>query len=121
MINLFSLIQDCYCGGRIHPKSIANQIRGGKDTLESIPWQVALVSTVGLFDGKPFCSGALISEEFVLTAAHCLMVVHDKPFTDLLCLMLNQLNEVKVVRTKAGVGYHGLRVRSYPLTCPPCQ
>merc|ERR1719295_151620 len=45
----------------------SQQIVGGEEaTAHSFPWMAAL-----FVDGKYFCGGSLISEEWVLTAAHC--------------------------------------------------
>ena len=45
----------------------AQQIVGGEEaTAHSYPWMAAL-----FVDGKYFCGGTLISDEWVLTAAHC--------------------------------------------------
>ena len=43
------------------------QIVGGEEaTAHTYPWMAAL-----FVDGKYFCGGTLISDEWVLTAAHC--------------------------------------------------
>lgn len=45
----------------------STQVIGGRDTtIEQWPWQVQLIRA-----GKPFCSGSLLSDEWVVTAAHC--------------------------------------------------
>lgn len=49
-----------------------NRITGGSEvTPNSIPWQVALMIQVG--ERTVYCGGSLISRNFVLTAAHCLL------------------------------------------------
>ncbi|XP_054481322.1 coagulation factor IXb isoform X2 [Anoplopoma fimbria] len=54
------------------------RIVGGNDAIPGeIPWQVTLMfrGTV-LQRAKPFCGGSLLSELWVMTAAHCLLDVH---------------------------------------------
>lgn len=50
------------------PNSLGgNRIVGGAEVVpNSLPWQVGL-----LIDSQEFCGGTLISDKFVLTAAHC--------------------------------------------------
>lgn len=53
-----------FCG---QVKKSENRIVGGNEAVpNSLPWQVAL-----FIDGQYFCGGSLISNEWVLTAAHC--------------------------------------------------
>lgn len=53
-----------FVGGRI--------VGGQPATDEQFPWQVAITYTRN--DGVLlFCGGALISEQFVVTAAHCVV------------------------------------------------
>lgn len=48
-------------------KVISDRIVGGfQTTIENIPWQVSLQRT-----SKHICGGAIISSQFILTAAHC--------------------------------------------------
>merc|ERR1712027_242517 len=57
--------ENCQCG----VKNSGNRIVGGVETeANEYPWQVALVSSSG---SRPFCGGTLISNQHVLTAAHC--------------------------------------------------
>ncbi|XP_063918630.1 collagenase-like [Zophobas morio] len=44
-------------------------LNGENATLGQFPWQVAILSTTN--DSATWCSGSLISEDWVLTAAHC--------------------------------------------------
>ncbi|XP_069674297.1 uncharacterized protein [Periplaneta americana] len=54
------------------------RIVGGTDAqLHEFPWQVAI-----FLDDLFFCGGALINDQFVLTAAHCLMT-RDTPIEEL--------------------------------------
>ena len=46
-------------------------------SLGSIPWQAALISRGS---NRPWCGGTLISDGYVLTAAHC---VHRKTIRDI--------------------------------------
>merc|ERR1719450_475084 len=56
----------CVCGLANKGK---NRIVGGVETeVKEYPWQVGLVNTQGK---TPFCGGTLISNQHVLTAAHC--------------------------------------------------
>merc|ERR1719516_179601 len=60
-----SNMQKCNCG--IPNRS--NRIVGGVETeTNEYPWQVGLVSSSG---SRPWCGGTLISNQHVLTAAHC--------------------------------------------------
>ena len=55
--------------GKVHvpPKEQANRITGGSTAARGqFPWQVALI-----IDSGSFCGGSLISDRWVLTAAHC--------------------------------------------------
>lgn len=52
-----------------------SHIIGGSDaTIESVPWQVGLLSPsdVGAQYDAQFCGGSIINEHWVVTAAHCL-------------------------------------------------
>ncbi|XP_056625202.1 coagulation factor IXa [Triplophysa dalaica] len=58
-----------------HPKS---RIVGGNPTLPGeIPWQVALVSRS---KQQVFCGGSILSEVWVITAAHCLVGIRNGSF-----------------------------------------
>ncbi len=51
----------------------AHKIVGGEDVdIEDYPWQVSLQMTP-VFGGGAFCGGTIISEEWIVTAAHCLL------------------------------------------------
>jgi len=55
----------CSCG----VAKTGNRIVGGQETMvNEYPWQVGLVSANGR---QPWCGGTLISNQHVLTAAHC--------------------------------------------------
>ena len=60
----------CQCGGPFPSPFSAPRIIGGQVVAQnSIPYQVALVRTTGSL----FCGGSLISPNYVLTAAHCVL------------------------------------------------
>lgn len=56
-------------------QNLDQRIVGGDEAKPGeIPWQVALMShSKALNRAQPFCGGALISESWVITAAHCLV------------------------------------------------
>lgn len=59
--------------------SVGGSIVGGVDAnIEDAPWQVALLyaSPDNDFESK-FCGGSIISAEWILTAAHCLVDEYD--------------------------------------------
>ncbi|KAJ3652937.1 hypothetical protein Zmor_018860 [Zophobas morio] len=47
-------------------------LNGQQATLGQFPWQVAILTINSLLNQTTFCGGALISEEWVLTSAHCI-------------------------------------------------
>ena len=55
----------CQCGQRIRKSKIV----GGHETeVNEFPWQVALYTT---YPRRPRCGGSLISNLWILSAAHC--------------------------------------------------
>ncbi|CAF95373.1 unnamed protein product, partial [Tetraodon nigroviridis] len=56
-------------------KNTDQRIVGGDEAIPGeIPWQVTLMShSVVLQTAEPFCGGSLLSDWWVITAAHCLM------------------------------------------------
>jgi len=58
---------DCQCGLAARRVKIV----GGEDTeVNEYPWQVALVY-LGFSMVQPYCGGSLISDQWILSAAHC--------------------------------------------------
>ncbi|XP_064100978.1 venom serine protease 34-like [Macrobrachium nipponense] len=55
----------CRCGRR---NPVTRIVGGVPTTMHEYPWQVALTSTTGT---RPFCGGSIISDQYILTAAHC--------------------------------------------------
>lgn len=61
---LFFLSSDC---GETNPDVMKAYVAGGDiSTVGQWPWVVSLS-----YLGRPFCSGTLISNEWVVTAGHC--------------------------------------------------
>ena len=66
---LVSNLQGCTCGIANVPKS-KNRIVGGSESAENkYPWMVRVMTT-GAIHG---CGGTIISRQYVLTAAHCVV------------------------------------------------
>ncbi|KAK7066899.1 hypothetical protein SK128_027104 [Halocaridina rubra] len=57
--------RSCECG-RKNP--ITRIVGGVQTTVNEYPWQVGLVQPG---NSQPFCGGSIISDEYILTAAHC--------------------------------------------------
>ncbi|XP_068231253.1 transmembrane protease serine 9-like [Palaemon carinicauda] len=53
----------CNCGRR---NSITRIVGGETTTMHEYPWQVGLTSA-----SRPYCGGSIISNQWILTAAHC--------------------------------------------------
>jgi len=67
---------DCICGLAYRPPQIEGQIIGGVETgVNEYPWQVVLTITfTSRYTGRQDsfrCGGSVISDQWVLTAAHC--------------------------------------------------
>lgn len=60
----------CGCPNNYYDKSFTSRIVGGKDALPfTYPWLVAISDR---YTTEPFCAGFIISQNTILTAAHCL-------------------------------------------------
>jgi len=71
-----ALDSDCICGLANRPPQIEGQIIGGVETgVNEYPWQVVLTITfTSRYTGRQEsfrCGGSVISDQWVLTAAHC--------------------------------------------------
>ncbi|XP_028512777.1 uncharacterized protein LOC110231997 isoform X1 [Exaiptasia diaphana] len=71
-LNVFSLQYD-HCGERLI--KIRGLVVGGKISQRGMwPWQVGIYKKQGVSGWKFLCGGALVSPQWVLTAAHCFYV-----------------------------------------------
>ncbi|XP_067306875.1 chymotrypsinogen 2-like [Pseudorasbora parva] len=73
-ITCFALVASALgCGvPAIRPQTIGRKIVNGQNAISgSLPWQVSLQRP----NGFHFCGGSLINQNWVLTAAHCAVVV----------------------------------------------
>ncbi|CAF1014548.1 unnamed protein product [Didymodactylos carnosus] len=74
----------CGCPGRpLTQKNSSSRIVGGQDAVEnSWPWVVALTTAEDVLNLKtslnPFCAGFIISDDIIITAAHCLKNVNSQ-------------------------------------------
>uniref|UniRef100_A0A8D2L3B4 Enteropeptidase n=1 Tax=Varanus komodoensis TaxID=61221 RepID=A0A8D2L3B4_VARKO len=67
LIVTFSFILHTDCGERLIPRKHSTKIVGGSDAQEGVwPWMVSLS-----FNSKPTCGASLISNEWLVSAAHC--------------------------------------------------
>ncbi|XP_068231254.1 transmembrane protease serine 9-like [Palaemon carinicauda] len=63
----------CKCGRR---NPVTRIVGGEPTTVHEYPWQVALTTS-----SRPFCGGSIISNQWILTAAHCVIGKRPADFT----------------------------------------
>ncbi|XP_031631436.1 coagulation factor IX-like [Contarinia nasturtii] len=81
-LNILILCSVCIVAGiKLTPKKIfgSPRILGGDDADEGqFPYQVSLRSYFSLY-GDHWCGGSIISDRFILSAAHCTQAEHSRP------------------------------------------
>ena len=85
-----------FCGQKGHGLSDFPKIVGGQDAQPGEwPWQVAL-----LREAFPFCGGSLVSNQYIITAAHCVKATdwnRVKVMFELICKI--EQFEIKILLT----------------------
>lgn len=67
--------------GSTDPSTLAPMIVGGEDAdIKDFPWHVGLIEVLGSGMPRAFCGGSILSERWILTAAHCLVGVNTLDF-----------------------------------------
>ena len=71
-LECFSFLQEC----GTNAKRFQTRIVGGRPAdPDEYPWLAAMIRPVSSGSGQ-FCGATLINERYVITAAHCLSLIH---------------------------------------------
>ena len=72
-------------------KILLKIIEGTETQIQEFPWMTSLQ-----FKGSHFCGASLISQDWVLTAAHCLQFSNERDFLNRMVVSKNLLSKILV-------------------------